>query len=74
MYYAPLLNHVDGCLIIWYLNNNTNILVNMSKKQKESIYTEYERFICNEMSDKERVTYLKSGRFSLITKINLGLK
>ena len=73
MYYAPLLNHVDGCLIIWYLNNNTNILVNMSKKQ-ESIYAEYERFICNEMSDKERVTYLKSGRFSLITKINLGLK
>ncbi len=57
MYYAPLYNHVDGYFIINYLKKNTTnlLFINMIRKvYKESIYTEYERYICNEMDDDEK--------------------
>ena len=41
---------------------------------KESIYQEYERYIRDEMNDLEKISYLKSGRFSLVTKIFLNEK
>ena len=41
---------------------------------KESIYQEYERYIRDEMDDLEKINYLKSGRFSLVTKIFLNEK
>ena len=77
MYYAPLYNHVDGYFIINYLKKNTIILlfINMIRKvYKESIYTEYERYICNEMDDDEKSKYVKSKNFFLVTRINLDIK
>ena len=77
MYYAPLYNHVDGNFIINYLKKNTiNLLfINMIRKvYKESIYTEYERYICNEMDDHEKSKYVKSKNFFLVTRINLDIK
>ena len=77
MYYAPLYNHVDGIFIINYFKKNTIILlyINMIRKVlKESIYREYERFICNEMDDHEKSRYVKSKNFFLVTRINLNIK
>ena len=77
MYYAPLYDHVDGDFIINYFKKNTNILLctNMIKKVfKESIYREYERYICNEMDDDEKSKYVKSKNFFLVTRINLDIK
>ena len=78
MYYAPLYNHVDGKKkIINYLKKITNILLffNMVKKVfKESIYKEYERYICDEMDDNEKSRYVKSRNFVLVTRINLDIK
>ena len=77
MYYAPLYNHVDGSFIINYFKKNTIILlcVNMIRKVfKESIYREYERYICNEMDDDEKSKYVKSKNFFLVTRINLDIK
>ena len=77
MYYAPLYNHVDGKKIINYLKKITNILLffNMVKKVfKESIYKEYERYICDEMDDNEKSRYVKSRNFVLVTRINLYIK
>ena len=56
---------------------NTIILlfINMIRKvYKESIYTEYERYICNEMDDDEKSKYVKSKNFFLVTRINLDIK
>lgn len=44
------------------------------KVLKESIYREYERFICNEMDDHEKSRYVKSKNFFLVTRINLNIK
>ena len=44
------------------------------KSLKESIYQEYERYIRDEMNDLEKINYLKSGRFSMVTKIFLNEK
>ena len=44
------------------------------KVYKESIYTEYERYICNEMDDDEKSKYVKSKKFFLVTRINLDIK
>ena len=77
MYYAPLYDHVDGDFIINYFKKNTNILLctNMIKKVfKESIYREYERYICNEMDDDEKSRYVKSKNFFLVTRIYLDIK
>ena len=55
----------------------TNILLffNMVKKVfKESIYKEYERYICDEMDDNEKSRYVKSRNFFLVTRINLDIK
>ena len=63
--------------IINYLKKITNILLffNMVKKVfKESIYKEYERFICDEMDDNEKSRYVKSRNFVLVTRINLDIK
>ena len=77
MYYAPLYNHVDGIFNINYFKKITIILLysNMGKKvNKESIYKEYERYICNEMDDNEKSKYVKSKNFFLVTRINLDIK
>ena len=77
MYYAPLYNHVDGFFKINYFKKNTIILlfINMVRKvYKESIYKEYERYICNEMDDNEKSEYVKSKNFFLVTRINLNIK
>ena len=77
MYYAPLYNHVDGSFIINYLKKNTIILLliyMIRKIYRESIYTEYERYICNEMDDDEKSKYVKSKNFFLVTRINLDIK
>tara|TARA_X000000950_G_scaffold214363_1_gene257898 strand:- start:448 stop:681 length:234 start_codon:yes stop_codon:yes gene_type:complete len=77
MYYAPLYNHVDGFFKINYFKKNTIILlfINMVRKvYKESIYKEYERYICNEMDDNEKSEYVKSKNFFLVTRINLDIK
>ena len=77
MYYAPLYNHVDGNKIINYFKKITNILLffNMvNKVYKESIYKEYERYVCNEMDDDEKANYVKSRNFFLVTRINLDIK
>lgn len=63
--------------IINYLKKITNILLffNMVKKVfKESIYKEYERYICDEMDDNEKSRYVKSRNFFLVTRINLDIK
>ena len=63
--------------IINYLKKNTIILlsINMVRKvYKESIYREYERYICNEMDDNEKSEYVKSKNFFLVTRINLDIK
>ena len=60
-----------------YFKKNTIILlwINMIRKVfKESIYREYERFICNEMDDDEKSRYVKSKNFFLVTRINLDIK
>ena len=44
------------------------------KVYKESIFREYERYICNEMDDAEKLKYVKSKNFFLVTRINLGIK
>ncbi len=44
------------------------------KVYKESIYKEYERYICNEMDDNEKSEYVKSKNFFLVTRINLDIK
>ena len=47
----------------------------MTKKvYKESIYREYERYICNEMDDNEKLEYVKSKNFFLVTRIFLDVK
>ena len=77
MYYAPLYNHVDGFFKINYFKKNTIILlfINMVRKvYKESIYREYERYICDEMDDNEKSEYVKSKNFFLVTRINLDIK
>ena len=77
MYYAPLYNHVDGNFIINYFKKNTIILLliyMIRKIYRESIYTEYERYICNEMDDDEKSKYVKSKNFFLVTRINLDIK
>ena len=77
MYYAPLYNHVDGDFIINYFKKNTIILLciyMIRKVFKESIYREYERYICNEMDDDEKSKYVKSKNFFLVTRINLDIK
>jgi len=63
--------------IINYFKKITNILLffNMVKKVfKESIYKEYERYICDEMDDIEKSRYVKSRNFFLVTRINLNIK
>ena len=63
--------------IINYFKKITNILLffNMVKKVfKESIYKEYERYICDEMDDNEKSRYVKSRNFFLVTRINLDIK
>ena len=63
--------------IINYFKKNTIILlfINMVRKvYKESIYKEYERYICNEMDDNEKSEYVKSKNFFLVTRINLDIK
>ena len=63
--------------IINYFKKITNILLffNMVKKIfKESIYKEYERYICDEMDDNEKSRYVKSRNFFLVTRINLDIK
>jgi hypothetical protein len=63
--------------IINYFKKITNILLffNMVKKVfKESIYKEYERYICNEMDDNEKSRYVRSRNFFLVTRINLDIK
>ena len=44
------------------------------KVSKESIYREYERYICNEMDDDEKSRYVKSKNFFLVTRIYLDIK
>ena len=66
-------------LIILYklFKKNTIILllINMFRKAyKESIYREYERYICDEMDDYEKSKYVKSKNFFLVTRINLDIK
>ncbi len=46
----------------------------IKKFPKESIYKEYERYICNEMDDNEKSRYVKSKNFFLVTRINLDIK
>ena len=41
---------------------------------KESIFREYERYICNEMDDTEKLKYVKSKNFFLVTRIILDIK
>ena len=63
--------------IINYLKKISNILLflNMVKNVfKESIYKEYERYICDEMDDNEKSRYVKSRNFFLVTRINLDIK
>ena len=63
--------------IINYLKKISNILLflNMVKNVfKESIYKEYERYICDEMDDNEKSRYVKSRNFVLVTRINLDIK
>ena len=77
MYNAPLYYHVDGLIIINYFKKNAIILlcINMNRQvYKESIFREYERYICNEMDDAEKLKYVKSKNFFLVTRINLGIK
>ena len=77
MYYAPLYNHVDGNFIINYFKKKYNyfIIIYMIRKvSKESIYREYERYICNEMDDDEKSRYVKSKNFFLVTRIYLDIK
>ena len=59
-----------------FKKNTINLLfINMIRKvYKESIYTEYERYICNEMDDDEKSKYVKSKNFFLVTRINLDIK
>ena len=70
MYYAPLLNHVDGNFIIIIILKYTiknfyrifDYLVNniiMEYKEKESIHQEFERFMRDEMDDLEKKNILK---------------
>ena len=44
------------------------------KNLKESIHQEYERYIRNEMNKIEKLDYIKSGRFSRVSKIYLDKK
>ena len=44
------------------------------KVYKESIFREYERYICNEMDDAEKLKYVKSKNFFLVTRIILDIK
>ena len=44
------------------------------KVYKESIYREYERYICNEMDDNEKSEYVKSKNFFLVTRIILDIE
>ena len=77
MYYAPLYNHVDGNFIINYFKKITIILLSnymIRKVYKESIYKEYERYICDEMDDYEKSEYVKSKNFFLVTRIYLDMK
>ena len=46
----------------------------VNKKYKESIYREYERYVCNEMDDYEKAKYVKSRNFFIVTRINLDIK
>ena len=74
MYYAPLLNHVDGNFIIIIILKYTiknfyrifDYLVNniiMEYKEKESIHQEFERFMRDEMDDTEREKYIKGKNY-----------
>ena len=44
------------------------------KVNKESIFKEYERYICNEMDDNEKLRYVRSKNFFLVTRINQNIK
>jgi hypothetical protein len=46
----------------------------VKKVFKESIYKEYERYICDEMDDNEKARYVKSRNFFVVTRINLDIK
>lgn len=46
----------------------------VKKVYKESIYREYERYICNEMDDNEKSKYVKSKNFFLVSRIFLNIK
>ena len=83
MYYAPLLNHVDGNFIIIIILKYTiknfyrifDYLVNniiMEYKEKESIHQEFERFMRDEMDDLEKKKYIKSDNYK--TMLNLLTK
>jgi len=83
MYYAPLLNHVDGILIIIFILKYTNknfyrifdYLINnitMKYKENESIHQEFERFMRDEMDDLEKKKYIKSDNYK--TMLNLLTK
>ena len=83
MYYAPLLNHVDGNIIIIYFFKYTIKIFNriflylinniiMRNKEKESIHQEFERFMRDEMDDAEKKIYMRSENYK--TMINLLTK
>ena len=83
MYYAPLLNHVDGINIITIIFKYTiknfyrifDYLVNniiMEYREKESIHQEFERFMRDEMDDLEKKKYIKSDNYK--TMLNLLTK
>ena len=80
MYYAPLLNHVDGIFIVIFILKYTNknfyrifdYLINnitMKYKEKESIHQEFERFMRDEMDDVEKKNYVKSENYQTMLNI-----
>ena len=80
MYYAPLLNHVDGNLTIIFILKNTNKIfyrifdylinnITMKYKEKESIHQEFERFMRDEMDDLEKKKYIKSNNYKTILNL-----
>ena len=79
MYYAPLVNHVDGNLDYLFFfkisRNFYRIIINkvnnnvMTKKTKESIHQQFERYMRDEMDDIEKKEYLKSNRYKSMLQI-----
>ena len=68
MWVVFLINYLKKIQLFYYS------LSMIRKVYKESIYTEYERYICNEMDDDEKSKYVKSKNFFLVTRINLDIK